>query len=140
VVLPEPVAGATRAALADLRQHLPPGRRLVGFPEGGFFTWSLGLVNPLPQEQFFPGHLDAAEERRTIARLTAEPPDAILMANVLAVGHLARVFGNDYLGELDRTLHERFVPAASYGPGAGPEAAIGDPQFFLEIRVPAPPP
>ncbi|HEY7368558.1 MAG TPA: hypothetical protein VIA29_01640, partial [Thermoanaerobaculia bacterium] len=106
----------------------------------GFFTYALGLTNPLPLEQFFPGHLSEEEESRTIARLRESPPDAVLLANVLAVGHRARVFGKDYLAGLDAFLHTRFATAASYGPGAGPQAAIGDPQFFLEIRVPAPPP
>lgn len=134
--LTEPVAGATRAALADLSARVPRGGTLVGFPEIGFANYVLGFRNPLPHEQFFPGHLDADEERDAIRRLEASPPEAIVYANVIAVGHGSRAFGKDYLRALDRFVRARFAPAASYGPGAGPDARVGDPQFFLEIRVP----
>jgi hypothetical protein len=110
----------------------------VGFPEGGFFNYVLRLSNPLPENQFFPGHLDAAAEAAVLARLSAKPPDALLYANVLAVGHGRDVgrFGQDYLMALDRAVRDNFEVAAAYGPGAGPGARVGDPQFFVEIRVP----
>jgi hypothetical protein len=136
--LVEPVAGATRFALADLSARLPSGSTLVGFPEGGFFNYVLGRSNPLPDEQFFPGHLDAESEGETVRRLAARPPDAIVYANVLAVGHRSVVFGKDYLSELDGFVRERYAAAASFGPGAGPAPRVGDPQFFLEVRVPRP--
>ncbi len=132
----EPVATTTRLALADLRAHVPTGAAVVGFPEGGFFDYVLGFSNPLPQEQFFPGHLDANLEKETIRRLDRRPPDAVLLCNVLAVGFGARAFGSDYNRDLAGFLRERFAPAASYGPGAGPDARIGDPQFFVTVRVP----
>jgi hypothetical protein len=138
VLLTEPVAGATRDALSDLEARLPDGGTLTGFPEGGFFNYALGLRNPLAQDQFFPGHLDAAAEAEAIARLSRRAPDAILYANVLAVGHRAVAFGADYLADLDRYVRTNFELAAGYGPGAGPEASIGDPQFFVEILVPRP--
>jgi hypothetical protein len=134
--LTEPIATATRQALQDLAGRFPRGASLTGFPEAGFFDYTLGLSSPLPQEQFFPGHLDAEAERDVIARLSRRPPDAILYANVLAVGHRAVRFGQDYLGELDRFVREHYEIAASYGPGAGPDPRVGDPEFFLEIRVP----
>jgi hypothetical protein len=134
--LTEPVASTTREALQDLTARIPPGSTLTGFPEAGFFNYVLRLRNPLPQDQFFPGHLDASAEKDAIARLSRRPPDAILYANVLAVGHRAVRFGRDYLRELDGYVRENFEVAASYGPGAGPDPRIGDPQFFVEIRVP----
>jgi len=134
--LPQPVAGATRAALADLDRRVPPGGSLTGFPEVGFLNYALGRPNPLAQDQFFPGHLDAAAERAVIARLGAAPPHAIVYANVLAVGHRAEVFGRDYLRALDAHVRGRFTPAASFGPGSGPDPAVGDPDFFLQVRVP----
>jgi hypothetical protein len=132
----EPVAGATRQTLAALSAHLAPKGSLVGFPEGGFFTYVLGRSSPLPQEQFFPGHLDARGEEETILRMTQHPPDAVLVCNVLAVGHGSLAFGKDYLVRLGRFLDDRFVAVASFGPGAGPGAQIGDPQFFVTVRVP----
>ena len=140
VRLTEPIAATTNLALADLARRLRPGGTLVGFPEGGFFNYVLGQRTPLREEQFFPGRLDAAAERRVARRLEEEPPDAILLANVHAVGEGARAFGKDYLVELASVLERRFRVVAAFGPGAGPTAAIGDPQFFIEVRVPAPAP
>ena len=138
--LVEPVAAATQQALLALSTHLPPDGTLVGFPEGGFFNYVLDRRNPLPQEQFFPGHLDARVEQETIRRLNERPPDAVLLANVLAVGHGSLAFGRDYLVGLGHFLDEGFAPAASFGPGSGASARIGDPQFFVTIRVPRPAP
>jgi hypothetical protein len=136
VWLTEPVASATRSALQDLLARLSPGALLTGFPEVGFYNYVLRLKNPLPQDQFFPGHLDEKAETDVIARLSRRPPDAILYANVLAVGHRSVRFGLDYLPDLDRFVRSRFESAAAYGPGAGPVPRIGDPQFFVEILVP----
>ncbi|HYB52669.1 MAG TPA: hypothetical protein VEG84_02275 [Thermoanaerobaculia bacterium] len=133
--LTEPVASTTRDALRDLAARVPAGGSLVGFPEGGFFNYVLRLSNPLPQDQFFPGHLDAGAEADAVARLSRRAPDAVLYANVLAVGHLAPRFGADYLGALDRFVRGNFAPVACYGPGAAPTARIGDPQFFVEVRA-----
>jgi hypothetical protein len=139
VHLLEPVASATSLALADLARRLRPAGTLVGFPEGGFFNYVLGQRTPLREEQFFPGRLDAAAERAVARRLVEQPPDAILLANVHAVGEGARAFGKDYFVELAASIDRRFRVVAAFGPGARPSAAIGDPQFFIEIRVPAVP-
>jgi hypothetical protein len=134
--VPEPVAGATRATLRDLASRVRKGGAITGFPETGFFNWALGLRNPLAQDQFFPGHLDTAAEEDAIALLQRDPPDAIVYADVLTIGHGRAAFGRDYLPRLDRHVRENFATAASYGPGARPGARIGDPDFFVEIRVP----
>jgi len=136
VTLLEPAAGATHLALEDLSRRIPAGGSLVGFPEGGFFNYVLGARSPLREEQFFPGRLDAEAEKRVARGIEEDPPDAVLVANVLAVGEGARAFGKDYLIELGTTVQRRFRVAAAFGPGAGPSAAVGDPQFFVEIRVP----
>ena len=134
--LTEPVASATREALRDLGARVPTRGSLTGFPEAGFFNYTLRLSNPLPEDQFFPGHLDAGAEAAAIRRLARRPPDAVLYANVLAVGHRAARFGKDYLPDLDRFVRENFDAVASYGPGAGREPRIGDPDFFIQILVP----
>ena len=135
--LPEPVAGTTRDALGDLGARIPPGGSLSGFPEAGFFGYTLGLRNPFWLEQFFPGRLDAAGEARAIALLASRPPDALLYANVLAIGEGQRAFGSDYLQRLDAAARSAYRTVATYGPGTRPGARIGDPDFFVEIRVPA---
>jgi hypothetical protein len=134
--VPEPVAGATRAALADLAGRVPERGAMTGFPETGFFNWTLGRRNPLAQDQFFPGHLDRAAEDEAIARLERDPPDAVVYVDVLTIGHGRAAFGKDYLERLDRAVREHFAAAAAYGPGAGPDPRVGDPNFFIQIRVP----
>jgi len=136
LVLPAPLGAATSAALADLDRRVPPAGTLSGFPEAGFYNYALGRRNPLRLEQFFPGHLDAAGEAETAAALERTPPDALVYANVLAVGEGARAFGADYDRELDRAVRARFERAVIYGPGARDGARIGDPGFFVEILVP----
>ena len=136
VVLPEPVGGATRAALLALEQRLPAGARVTGFPETGFFNYALGLTSATRYEQYFPGHQDAEAEERLVEELAARPPAAILVANVLAVGEHSPAFGKDYLSRLDAFVRSRFPLAAAWGPGAGPDPRVGDPQFFVAVRVP----
>lgn len=137
VVLREPVASTTRLALAELARLVPEDGRMVGFPEGGFFNYVRGRKSLTPFEQFFPGHADTAEdERRIIQQLDSSPPNAAFLCDVLAVGEHHPAFGRDYLIALDRFVRERFVAVASFGPGAGLDARIGDPQFFVTIRVP----
>ena len=137
VRLLEPIASTTALALADLARRARPGGTLVGFPEGGFFNYVLEQRSPLREEQFFPDRLDAEAQRRAARLLEERPPDAVLMLNVHAVGEGARAFGKDYLTELAAVVERRFRVAAAFGPGAAPGAAIGDPQFFIEVRVPA---
>ena len=134
--LPAPLGAATAAAVADLDRRIPASGTLTGFPEAGFYNYVLGRRNPLRLEQFFPGHLDAAAESETAAILERTPPDAVLLANVLAVGEGSRAFGTDYLRELDAAARSRFERAAIFGPGASGAARIGDPGFFVEILVP----
>lgn len=43
------------------------------------------------------------------------------------------------LRDLGAAVKRRSRLAAAYGPGAGEGAAIGKPQFFIEIRIPAGP-
>ncbi len=137
--LREPVAGATSAAVAAL-DRLPPRATIAGFPETGFFNYVLARPNPFWLEQFFPGRLDAAGEARAVALLEARPPDAVIRANVLAVGEGAPAFGRDYLEALDAAVRVRYRTSSAFGPGAGEGARIGDPQFFVEIAVPRPTP
>jgi hypothetical protein len=136
--LREPEAGTTRSALAGLAGLFArSGDRdgtLAGFPEAGFFEYALDLRNTFWLEQFFPGRLDAAGEDRAIALLRSRPPEILLYANVLAVGEGQRAFGTDYLRRLDATAREDSTPVAIYGPGARPDARIGDPDFFVELR------
>ena len=104
LVLPEPVAATTRLALDDLDRRLPERGKLAGFPEAGFFNYVLGRDNPLSLEQFFPGHLNDQGELGVIRRLEQDPPDAVVLINVVAVGEGIRAFGKDYLVELAASI------------------------------------
>jgi hypothetical protein len=136
LLLLQPYAGTSRLALAELASLTPADGTVVGFPETGFLQYALGRSNPLPQDQFFPGHLDPAAEQDAIQRIEKHPPDAFVYVNVLTVGHGAVAFGTDYLVDLDAAVRRLSDPIASFGPGAGPNARVGDPDFFIEIRVP----
>ncbi|HVE65248.1 MAG TPA: hypothetical protein VNC59_01610 [Thermoanaerobaculia bacterium] len=136
LMVTEPVAGAFRAALADLRARVRAGGAIATFPEAGIFNWVLDRRNPLAQDQFFPGHLDAAAEEDSIARLRAGPSDAVVLLNVLTIGHGRTAFGRDYLQSLGRFLDEEYRTAAVFGPGATARPRIGDRDFFIEVRVP----
>lgn len=137
IFVPEPVAGAIRETLADLARRVPPGGAIAGFPETGLFNWVLDRKNPLAQDQFFPGHLDAQAEAEAVGRLRSTPPDAVVVANVLTVGHGRLALGKDYLVELDSFVRENFPRVGIYGPGSRSEARVGDPDFFIEVRAPA---
>lgn len=132
----QPYADTSRLALAELARRTPPGGTAAGFPEIGFLQYVLGRANPLPQDQFFPGHLDAAAEQDAIRRIARRPPHAFVYVNVLTVGHGAVAFGSDYLAPLDAAVRNLSHPVASFGPGARPGERIGDPGFFIEVRVP----
>jgi hypothetical protein len=135
--VPEPVAGAARGTLEDLSRRVPAGGAIAGFPETGIFNWVLDRKNPLRQDQFFPGHLDAGAEAEAIERLRRNPPEAVVYVNVLTVGHGRVALGKDYLAALDGFVRENFPRVAAFGPGARPDARIGDPDFFIEVRAPA---
>jgi len=140
VVLPSVEATTSRLALADLERRLPArGATLSGVPEAGFFEYVLGAKNPLPLEQFWPGHLDARGELRMAGLLALYPPDAFLFVNALAVGEGTRVFGRDYSTAFGAFLDAHFRPAATYGPNPRSGARIGDPDFFIQVRVPVHP-
>lgn len=132
-------ARTTALALADLERRVHRGGTLVGFPEAGFFNYVLGARNPLPLDQFWPGHLDAAGEDRVARALAARPPDTIVLVNALAVGEGLRAFGTDYSKSLGRSLDSSTRPAATFGPNARAGAKIGDADFFIQVRVPVAP-
>jgi hypothetical protein len=60
----------------------------------------------------------------------------IVMINALAVGEGFRAFGKDYSRHLGDFLSTWSQPVATFGPAPAPEARIGDPQFFIQVRVP----
>ena len=139
---PPPAGALRRRHGGSARRARPPARkarRSPDFRRPGFFNYVLGLRNPFWLEQFFPGHLDPQGEARAVAVLDSDPPDALLSANVLAVGEGARAFGEDYLNGLAAAARSRYRTAAVFGPGARPSARIGDPQFFVEISTPLSP-
>ncbi len=135
----QPYAATSRLALAELARRTPARGALLGFPEIGFLQYVLGRASPLPQDQFFPGHLDRAAEQDAIRRIERHPPDAFVYVNVLTIGHGAVAFGSDYLEQLDAAVRRLSRPVASFGPGARAGERIGDPGFFIEVRVPDPP-
>ena len=140
LVLPVHEAKTSRLALDDLEGPIAPRGTLTRFPEAGFFEYALARSNPLPFEQFWPGHLDAAGEERVIGLMRAHPPDAVVLINALAVGEGLRAFGKDYSPRLAAFVDSEYAPVAIYGPNAREGARIGERDFFVEIRVKRPAP
>lgn len=133
--LRQPYADATAMALSELARRTSAGGRVAGFPEIGFLQYALGRSNPLAQDQFFPGHLDRSAEFEAIHRLEESTPEAFVYVNVLTIGHGPVAFGSDYLKDLDKAVRRLSRPVSSFGPGARPDERIGDPGFFIEVRV-----
>jgi hypothetical protein len=118
--------------LAYLAEHSHRGDGLAGAPEAGFFNFVTGLPNPLRQEQIFPGHLDAAAEARAVERLERAGPRFFLLVNQPAPAFGAIAFGRDYAARLWQAVERRYRPAAVFGQ-VPPDAAIGDPRFFIRV-------
>jgi hypothetical protein len=142
VRLPAARAAALSEVLAFLGRAARPGDGVAGFPETGFVNFATGLPNPLREEQILPGHLDAAAERRVVARLEDDRtgPRFVLVVNQAAPAFGATAFGRDYGVSIWRAVARRYRLAASFGPGP-PDAPFGDPRFFLRVyeRAAAPP-
>ncbi len=131
-------AAATAAALAYLSSHAGPADTLSGAPEAGFFNFVTGLSSPLRQEQFLPGHLDAAGEARVAERIDRAGPRYFLLVNQAAPAFGGGLFGRDYAASVWSAVRRRYRLAASFGQ-APADAPIGSPRFFIRIYERRPP-
>jgi hypothetical protein len=130
--LPAERAQTVANALAWLRVRARPGDGLAGFPEAGLFNFSIGLSNPLREEQILPGHLDREREAQVARRIEASGPRFLLLANQPTAAFGPVAFGRDYARELWRAVVRNYSLAASFGP-APPDAPVGDSRFFIRI-------
>jgi hypothetical protein len=131
-------AAATAGALAYLSANAAPADTLSGAPEAGFFNFVTGLSSPLRQEQFLPGHLDAAGEARVADRIDRDGPRYFLFVNQDAPAFGAGVFGRDFAAGVWDAVLRRYRLAASFGQ-APADAPIGSPRFFIRIYERRPP-
>jgi|GEM_PF-1085081 len=130
--LPWQQANAVTGTLDYLAGRARPGDALAGFPEGGFFNFTTGMRNPLREDQIFPGVLDSEREAAAVARLLADPPRFVLLANRPTSEYGARAFGKDYAVELWSAVASRYSLAASLG-NAREDAPIGARRFFIRV-------
>ncbi len=125
-------AWALQAALADVARRAVPGDTLAGFPEAGLFNFTLGLPNPLRQDQVLPGHLDARAEQAVIARLLERRPRFVVLVNQPSAAFGPVSFGNDYAVRLWATVLEGWSLVSSFG-AAGPGEPVGPGPFFVRV-------
>jgi hypothetical protein len=130
--LPWQQANAVTATLDYLAGRARPGDALTGFPEGGFFNFTTGMRNPLREDQIFPGVLDSDREAAAVARLLADPPRFVLLANRPTSEYGARAFGRDYAVDLWSAVAGRYHLAASLG-DAREDAPVGARRFFIRV-------
>jgi hypothetical protein len=130
--LPADRARAFAETLRWLQAQARPGDSLSGFPEGGIFNFTLGLPNPLREDQIVPGHLDATTEPRVVRRIVERGPRFVILANQPTAAFGPVAFGRDYSRGVWSAVLAHYRLAASFG-DAAPDAPVGDPRFFLRI-------
>ncbi|MEP7132270.1 MAG: hypothetical protein ABI914_03845, partial [Acidobacteriota bacterium] len=144
--LPADRAAAISETAGYLQAMVRPGDGFAGFPEGGLFNFTLGLPNPLREEQVLPGHLDATREEEVARRIETAGPRFLVIANQPTAIFGPVAFGDDYARRIRAVIQSRYRLGATFGEGA-PESRVGDPRFFIHVyerigpegaRAPAP--
>ncbi|MEP6769597.1 MAG: hypothetical protein ABJC61_13070 [Acidobacteriota bacterium] len=130
--LPADRAAAVAGAAGYLQTVTRPGDGFAGFPEGGLFNFTLGLPNPLREEQVLPGHLDAAREEEVARRIETAGPRFLAIANQPTAVFGKAAFGEDYARRIRSAIDSRYRLGASFGE-ADPDARVGDPRFFIHV-------
>jgi hypothetical protein len=124
---------AYRDALAFLQTQTQPGEAVAVFPEGSDLTFLTGRRMPLRHQIFIPGLMSPADEERAIEQLRALPIRYVLIVNRPMREFGAEAFGRDFYTRLGAAIEEQYRLIKVCGAVAGPNAAIGDPQFFIKI-------
>ncbi len=130
--LPADRAEAVAGAAGYLQVMTRPGDGFAGFPEGGLFNFTLGLPNPLREEQVLPGHLGAEREKEVARRIETAGPRFIAIANQQTAVFGPAAFGEDYARGIRASIARRYRLGASFG-DAAPDARVGDPRFFIQV-------
>ena len=130
--LPADSAAAVAGTAGYLQAMTRPGDGFAGFPEGGLFNFTLGLPNPLREEQVLPGHLDGAREEEVARRIETKGPRFVAIANQPTAVFGQAAFGDDYARGVRAAIESRYRLAASFGTAA-PNARVGDPRFFIHV-------
>ncbi len=130
--LPADRVAAVAGTAGYLQAMTRPGDGFAGFPEGGLFNFTLGLPNPLREEQVLPGHLDAIREEEVARRIETAGPRFLAVANQPTAVFGKTAFGDDYARRLRAAIESRYHLGASFG-NAPPDARVGDPRFFIHV-------
>lgn len=125
-------AEAFGGAMSWISARARPGDTLAAFPEAGLLNFALGLPNPLRQDQILPGHLDAAAEEATMARLRERRPRFVVLANQPSAAFGPESFGRDYATSLWAAVLDGWRLAATFGT-AGPADPVGSGPFFIRV-------
>ncbi|MCA1612290.1 MAG: hypothetical protein LC780_15900 [Acidobacteria bacterium] len=130
--LPADRAAAVAGAAGYLQSVSRPGDGFAGFPEGGLFNFTLGLPNPLREEQVLPGHLDEVREEEAARRIETAGPRFLAIANQPTAVFGKAAFGEDYARRIRSAIASRYRLGASFGE-AGSDARVGNPRFFVHV-------
>ncbi|MBK9966189.1 MAG: hypothetical protein IPP07_15310 [Holophagales bacterium] len=125
-------AEAFGGAMSWISARARPGDTLAAFPEAGLLNFALGLPNPLRQDQILPGHLDAAAEEATVARLRERRPRFVVLANQPSAAFGPESFGRDYATSLWAAVLDGWRLAATFG-AAWPADPVGSGPFFIRV-------
>jgi len=108
IVANPPYLGSVDRAVQYLSRQ-PAGTRVVVFPEGCAMTFLAGCDNALGVHTFLPIDFSGAfDESAIIARLSADPPEVVLVTSRSLNEYGARIFGEDYAQRLAVWIAEHY--------------------------------
>src|SRR5262249_12145634 len=117
--------------LAFIEKTTEPGEPIAVFPEGSALTFLSGRSNPLREEIFTPGFLDAKGEARAIEMLRSSKTPLIFVANRYTSEFGEAAFGKDYDRALMGWIETNYQVCGMFGIRQDPSLQVGAPEFFL---------
>lgn len=122
----EPLA----AAIAYVRSNTSETDAVLSLPQATTINFLAGRRHPFREEIVHPGFLTDEEG---IRRLEADPPELILVVNLLTPEFRDRAFGADYNVKLMRWIDQRYRQTARFDSEASRGAQLGDAPFFILV-------
>ncbi|MCW8130522.1 MAG: hypothetical protein KIS92_09255, partial [Planctomycetota bacterium] len=111
--------GEVEAGLVRFLERLPPGTRVLPFPQGVGAVFFSGQENSNRALLFYPvNFLDDADEDAMLRDLEARPPDVILWGmGADFVDYRRGIFGKDYARRVCAWIEARYEPWLMVGEG-----------------------
>ena len=122
---------AFHQALRFIETNTAADDAVAVLPEGTSLNFLSDRRNPLRNEIFTPGFVDAAEEERTIRQLQSSGVPLVLVTNRPTREFRQTVFGVDYHQHLMSWIEQNYKLCAVFGPRPDPSLPIGSSTFFI---------